>query len=133
MLTRHPGRSLVTSRKSQPIDCAFVLAGHRAKDSPEASPVREDFIARPNVLDPLNALASDDLLARKQAARFVVVALEEGVGRELDEVLVSGVALGQEGQVLVELLALIAVSARVVDAAPSHWALEPGFGGLIGL
>jgi hypothetical protein len=54
---------------------------------------------------------------------LVVVALEEGEARELDEVAVPGVALGQQGEVVVELLAALGVATGVVDAAPAGGAL----------
>ena len=48
---------------------------------------------------------------------LVVVALEEGAARELDQVLVAGVVLGQERQVVVGLAPALGVAAGVVDAA----------------
>ena len=54
---------------------------------------------------------------------LVVVALEEGPAGELDEVAVAGVVLGQQGEVVVELLAALGVAAGVVDPAPAARAL----------
>ena len=50
-------------------------------------------------------------------AWLVVVALQEGPARELDQVAVAGVALGQQREVVVELLAALRVATGVVDAA----------------
>ena len=50
-------------------------------------------------------------------ARLVVVALEEGQAGELDEVAIPLVGLGQQGEVVVELLATFRVATRVVDSA----------------
>ena len=55
--------------------------------------------------------------------RLVVVALEVGVGGELHQVAVAGARLGEDGQVVVELLAAFGVAAGVVDPAPAHRAL----------
>ena len=63
----------------------------------------------------------------------VVVALEEGLGRELDEVAVALGGLGQEGEVVVELLALRALTAGVVQPTPPYRPLEPRVGRLVGL
>ena len=49
--------------------------------------------------------------------RLVVVALEEREARQLDEVLVARLVLGQQGQVVVELLAALGVTAGVVDTS----------------
>ena len=57
---------------------------------------------------------------------LVVVALEVGAERELDEVLVAGLVLGQRGQVVVELPAALGVAAGVVDAAAPGGTLEAG-------
>jgi len=51
--------------------------------------------------------------------RLVVVALHEGEARELDEVLVTGLVLGQQREVVVELLAALGVATGVVDASPA--------------
>ena len=56
-------------------------------------------------------------------AGLVVVALQVGGGRELDEVAVALGRLGQQRQVVVELLAPLALAAGVVDAAPPDRAL----------
>jgi hypothetical protein len=50
-------------------------------------------------------------------AGLVVVALEEGTARELDEVAVALVRLRQRGEVVVELGAALRVTTAVVDAA----------------
>jgi hypothetical protein len=52
--------------------------------------------------------------------RLVVVALEEGQTRQLDEVAVPLVGLGQQGEVVVELLAAVGLAARVVDPTAPH-------------
>ena len=51
---------------------------------------------------------------------LAVVALEERPARELDQVPVAGVVLGQQGQVVVGLLAALGLAAGVVDAAPTR-------------
>ena len=56
--------------------------------------------------------------------RLVVVALEEREARELDQVLVAGLVLGEQGQVVVELLATLGLTARVVHAASAGRPLE---------
>jgi hypothetical protein len=53
-------------------------------------------------------------------ARLVVVALEEGQAGELDEVAIPLVGLGQQGEVVVELLATVGVATRVVDSAAAR-------------
>ena len=53
-------------------------------------------------------------------AGLVVVALEVGGRRQLEQVAVAVVGLGQQGQVVVELLAALDVAAGVVDLAPPH-------------
>ena len=58
--------------------------------------------------------------------RLVVVALEEGEAGQLDEVAVALVGLGEQGQVVVELLAALGVAARVVDPATPGRALGRG-------
>ena len=67
------------------------------------------------------------------AAGLVVVALQEGPTGDLDEVLVADVVLGQQGEVVVELLAALGVAAGVVDAAPPVGALVAGLVGHVGL
>ena len=64
---------------------------------------------------------------------LVEVPLEEGGRRQLDEVLVAGGGLGQQGEVVVELLAPLALAAAVVDPAPAHGALEAALAGHVGL
>ena len=59
-------------------------------------------------------------------ARLVVVALEERPRSQLDEVAVAGVRLGEQGQVVVQLVAGIGVAARVVGAAPPAPAARSG-------
>ena len=66
-------------------------------------------------------------------AGLVVVTLEERLAGELDEVAVAGVALGQEGQVVVELLAALGVAAGVVDPAPAGRTLAAVVVGHVGL
>ena len=50
--------------------------------------------------------------------RLVVVALHEREAGELDQVVVARLVLGEQGQVVVELLAPLGVAARVVDPPP---------------
>ena len=64
---------------------------------------------------------------------LVVVALEVGGRRQLEEVAVALVRLGQEGQVVVELLAPAGVATGVVDLAPADRTLVAGLGGHVGL
>ena len=52
-------------------------------------------------------------------AGLVVVALQVGGRRELHEVAVAGVRLGEQRQVVVELLPALTLTAGVVDAAPA--------------
>ena len=66
-------------------------------------------------------------------ARLVVVALEEGPAGELDQVAVADVVLGQQREVVVELLAALGVAAGVVDAAPAGRALAAVVVGHVGL
>ena len=66
-------------------------------------------------------------------AGLVVVALHERQARQLDQVLVAGLVLGQQGQVVVELGAALGVAARVVDAAPPRGALRAVIVGHVGL
>jgi hypothetical protein len=64
---------------------------------------------------------------------LVEVALEVGGRRELHQVLVTGGALGQQGQVVVELAAPVALPPGVVHAAPAQGPLEAALGGHVGL
>ena len=64
---------------------------------------------------------------------LVVVALEVGGRRQLEQVPVAGRRLGQQGEVVVELLAPGHVTPGVVDLAPSHRALVARLGGHVGL
>ncbi len=64
---------------------------------------------------------------------LVVVALHEGEARELDEVLVTGLVLGQQRQVVVELLAALGVAPRVVDPAAAGRSLTAVVVGHVGL
>ncbi len=64
---------------------------------------------------------------------LVEIPREVGLGRELDDVLVARRALGQQGQVVVELLAPLALAAAVIDATPSGRPLEPALTGHVGL
>ena len=57
-------------------------------------------------------------------AGLVVVALHEGEARQLDEVLVAGLVLGQQREVVVELRAALGVAAGVVDATASGGTLR---------
>ena len=57
--------------------------------------------------------------------RLVVVALEEGQTRQLDEVAVPLVGLGQQREVVVELLAAVGLAARVVDPTAPYRTLGP--------
>ena len=66
-------------------------------------------------------------------ARLVVVALEERQAGELDEVAVAGLVLGQQREVVVELLAALGVAAGVVDPAPAGRALAAVVVGHVGL
>ena len=66
-------------------------------------------------------------------ARLVVVALEERPAGELDEVAVAGLGLGQQREVVVELLAALGVAAGVVDPAPARRALAAVVVGHVGL
>ena len=66
-------------------------------------------------------------------ARLVVVTLEVGGRRELDEVPVALCGLSEDGQVVVELLASLPLAARVVDAAPPYRALVTGLRCHVGL
>jgi hypothetical protein len=52
--------------------------------------------------------------------RLVVVALHERQAGQLDEVAVALVVLGQQREVVVELLAALGVAARVVDTAAAR-------------
>ena len=54
---------------------------------------------------------------------LVVVALEEREAGELDQVAVPDLVLGQQDEVVVELLAALGVAARVVDPAAAGRAL----------
>ncbi len=64
---------------------------------------------------------------------LVVVPLQVGGGRELQQVAVPGCRLGQEGQVVIELLAAVDVASGVVDLAPSDRSIVSRFGGHVGL
>ena len=66
-------------------------------------------------------------------AGLYVVARQVGLGGQLDDVLVAGRALGQQGQVVVELLAPLAFAAAVVHATPPGRALEPALRRHVGL
>ena len=66
-------------------------------------------------------------------AGLVVVALEEGPAGELDEVAVAALGLGQQREVVVELLAALGVAAGVVDAAPPGRPLAAVVVGHVGL
>ncbi|CAB5067676.1 unannotated protein [freshwater metagenome] len=57
--------------------------------------------------------------------RLVVVALEERKARELDEVAVPLVALGEQREVVIQLLAALGVAPRVVNLAPARRAFAP--------
>jgi len=66
-------------------------------------------------------------------ARLVVVALQERQAGQLDEVAVPLVVLGQQGEVVVQLLATLGVAARVVDPAATCRALVAAVVGHVGL
>ena len=57
-------------------------------------------------------------------AGLVVVALEVRRGRELEEVLVALGGLGEQGQVVVELVPAVGVAPTIVDLPPAHRTLE---------
>ncbi len=65
--------------------------------------------------------------------RLVVVALHEGEAGQLDEVLVAGLVLGQQGEVVVELRAALGVAAGVVDAPASGGTFRTMIMGHVGL
>ncbi len=64
---------------------------------------------------------------------LVEVALEVGPRRQLEQVLVALVGLGQQRQVVVELLAPLAVASGVVDAPAANGALGAALGRHVGL
>jgi hypothetical protein len=64
---------------------------------------------------------------------LVVVALEERPAGQLDQVAVAGAGLGQQRQVVVELLAPLGVAPGVVDAAPAGGTLVAGLVRHVGL
>ena len=64
---------------------------------------------------------------------LVVVALHEGQARQLDQVLVTGLVLGQQREVVVELLAALGVATGVVDPAPAGRSLAAVVVGHVGL
>ncbi len=66
-------------------------------------------------------------------SRLIEVALEIGGRRQLEQVFVARPVLRQQGQVVVELVAALALAAPVVDPAPPDRPLEAALGGLIGL
>src|SRR5438067_813064 len=66
-------------------------------------------------------------------SRFVEIAGEEGVGRQLDEVPVAGVVLGERGQVVVELLPLLPLPTGVVEAAAANGTFEARLARLVQL
>ena len=71
------------------------------------------------------------VVARQQLpvdARLVVVALEIRSRGQLEQVLVALRRLSQQRQVVVELVAAVAVPTAVIDLAAAHWALEAGVG-----
>ena len=65
--------------------------------------------------------------------RLVVVALHERQAGELDEVAVALIVLGQQREVVVELLAALGVAARIVDPAAARRTLAAGLVGHVGL
>ena len=76
------------------------------------------------------------VIAREQLPvhpRLVVVALHERQAGELDEVAVALVGLGQQREVVVELLAALGVAAGVVDPASPRRPLAAGLVGHVGL
>jgi hypothetical protein len=117
MLARHPRDSRVLVVQHHAVDLAPVMAPHGLEHRPEAALVREDEVADLELLDALHPVGGDDLLARTQTARLVVVALHVGAGGDLDEVLVADVVLGQQDEVVVELRSPVDLAAGVVDPA----------------
>ena len=51
---------------------------------------------------------------------LVVVPLQIGGGRQLQQIAIAGRRLGQQGQVVVQLLPAVDVAAGVIDLAPAH-------------
>ncbi|MBV6508734.1 MAG: hypothetical protein JJLCMIEE_01800 [Acidimicrobiales bacterium] len=66
-------------------------------------------------------------------ARLVVVALEERTAGELNEVAVADVALGEQREMVEELVPRVRVAAGIVDPAPPVGLLEPRVVGHVGL
>ena len=66
-------------------------------------------------------------------AGLVVVALEECLARELDEVAIADLVLGEHDEVVVELVATLGFAAGVVDTASAGGALRPVLMGHVGL
>ncbi len=64
---------------------------------------------------------------------LVVVALEEGAAREVDQVLVADVVLREQREVVVHLAATLGLAAGVVDAASSRRAFAAVLVGHVGL
>ncbi len=119
----------------------------------------EQVVATEDVLQPAGELAGAGLLVGQQGLQddaaeapgrgdqadvmglqhlpvdpgLVVVALQVGGRGELDEVAVAGVRLGQQGEVVVELLPTGVVPARVVHAAASNRPLIARVGSHVGL
>ncbi len=65
--------------------------------------------------------------------RLVVVALEERLRGELDQVPVAAIVLGEQGQVVVELVAAVGIAAGIVGPATAGRALGAGVVGHVGL
>ena len=75
-------------------------------------------------------------VARQQLpieAGLVVIALEIRKARQLDEIAVSGVVFGEQGEVVVELASRFGVSTRIVDSPTTSRALVPRLVGHVGL
>ena len=65
--------------------------------------------------------------------RLVVVALHEGQAGQLDQVAIALITLGEQREVVVQLLAALGVAAGVVDAATTRRALTAVLVGHVGL
>ena len=120
-----------TKRLSRPkMSCSRAARRSASATSPASSawsttPPRHPVVAIRPVVVPLEQLPVDP--------RLVVVALEVGGRGQLHQVAVALDGLGQEGQVVVELLAALDVAAGVVHPAPPHRALVARLAGHVGL
>src|SRR5581483_2328085 len=116
VLARHPDGPRVTAVELDPVDVACMAPRHRPQHLSEPAPMGEHLVTGFDVLDRCRPAASDNLLAWQQAPRLVMVTLEVRVARELHQVAVALRRLRQRGQVVVELLAPVAFTTRVVEA-----------------